>query len=112
MTSRSRKFFDLDCGDSDDPVRLEILDTGEVVFHNFDLEVELAAQELGFAPSDCYVVWYVTRYMVPQGYPPPFPVSQRLYRVDREVRSLDTALMEYATLGDPDSDFYRWDELP
>ena len=54
--SRSSKFYEIDCGD-DEPVVMERRDDGELVFHGWDLETELAAQELGFQPSAAFVVW-------------------------------------------------------
>jgi len=50
------KLFEIDCGD-DEPVVMERRDDGELIFHGWDLETELAAQELGFQPSLCYDVW-------------------------------------------------------
>ena len=49
-------FYELDCGD-DEPVVMERTADGELVFHGWDLETELAAQELGFQPSACFIVW-------------------------------------------------------
>jgi len=56
----SSKFFEIDCGD-DDPVVMERRDDGELVFHGWDLETELAAQELGFGRSLCYDIWEAKR---------------------------------------------------
>jgi len=66
----SSKFFEIDCGD-DEPAVLEIVKPAKIAtadgwrthywepvqlrWHNWDLETELAAQELGFFPSRCYV---------------------------------------------------------
>jgi len=58
--SRSSTFFEIDCGD-DEPVVMERRDDGELVFHGWDLETELAAQELGFQPSAAFVVWDAKR---------------------------------------------------
>ncbi len=49
------KFVELDC-DQEEPVIIEN-DEGEIIFHNFDLEAELAAHELGFTPSLCWFLW-------------------------------------------------------
>ena len=54
------KFFEIDCGD-DEPVVMERRDDGELIFHGWDLETELAAQELGFQPSAAFVVWDAAR---------------------------------------------------
>jgi len=59
-TLMSSKFFEIDCGD-DEPVVMERCDDGELVFHGWDIETELAAQELGFQPSACFVVWDAKR---------------------------------------------------
>jgi len=56
----SSKFFEIDCGD-DEPVVMERRDDGELVFYGWDLETELAAQELGFEPSAAFVVWDAQR---------------------------------------------------
>ena len=56
----SSKFFEIDCGD-DEPVVMERRDDGELVFYGWDLETELAAQELGFQPSAAFVVWDAKR---------------------------------------------------
>jgi len=56
----SSKFFEIDCGD-DEPVVMERRDDGELVFYGWDLETELAAQELGFQPSAAFVVWEAKR---------------------------------------------------
>jgi hypothetical protein len=50
------KFFELDCG-QEEPVTIERTAEGEFFFHNFDLDAELAAQELGFEPSLCWFLW-------------------------------------------------------
>ena len=49
-------FAELSCGDGD-LVRLERTETGEYIFHDFELDFELAAQELGFKPSLCWFLW-------------------------------------------------------
>jgi len=56
----SSKFFEIDCGD-DEPVVMERCDDGDLVFHGWDIETELAAQELGFKPSAAFVVWDAKR---------------------------------------------------
>jgi ankyrin repeat protein len=53
MTS---KFFELDCGE-DEPVVMERREDGELIFHGWDRNAELAAIELGFEPSTCFLVW-------------------------------------------------------
>ena len=58
--SRSSTFFEIDCGD-DESVVMERRDDGDLVFHGWDIETELAAQELGFQPSACLVVWDAQR---------------------------------------------------
>jgi len=73
----SSKFFEIDCGD-DEPVVLEIVKPAKMVtadnwrthcwkpaqlrWHNWDLDTELAAQELGFPPSRCYVVHLILNH--------------------------------------------------
>jgi len=56
----SSTFYEIDCGD-DEPVVMERRGDGELVFHGWDLETELAAQELGFQPSAAFVVWDAKR---------------------------------------------------
>jgi len=56
----SSTFYEIDCG-NDEPVVMERRDDGELVFHGWDLETELAAQELGFQPSACFMVWEAKR---------------------------------------------------
>jgi len=56
----SSTFYEIDCGD-DEPVVMERRDDGDLVFHGWDLETELAAQELGFQPSAAFVVWEAQR---------------------------------------------------
>jgi ankyrin repeat protein len=51
----TRTFYELDCGD-EEPAVIEITDTGELVFHNWDLEAEQAAIELGFEASTCFII--------------------------------------------------------
>ena len=53
-------FYEIDCGD-EEPVVMERRDDGDLVFHGWDLETELAAQELGFQPSAAFVVWDAKR---------------------------------------------------
>ena len=45
-------FFDMNCGG--ETVTIEKTDDGDVIFHGWDEETELAAIELGFEPSDCF----------------------------------------------------------
>ena len=49
-------FAELDCGDGE-VVQIERTPEGEYRFHGFELDVELAAQELGFKPSLCWFLW-------------------------------------------------------
>jgi ankyrin repeat protein len=51
----AKTIFDLDCG-QEEPVVLEMFSDGSWLFHGYDEEAELAAQELGFAPSICYAI--------------------------------------------------------
>jgi len=53
-------FYEIDCGD-DEPVVMERRDDGELIFHGWDLETELAAQELGFQPSAVFFIWDAAR---------------------------------------------------
>jgi len=48
-------FLDMDCGG--ETVTIERTDNGDIIFHGWDEETELAAIELGFKPSACWVVW-------------------------------------------------------
>ena len=48
-------FFKMDCGG--EAVTLERTNNGDIIFHGWDEETELAAIELGFEPSACLVVW-------------------------------------------------------
>jgi len=48
-------FFELDCGG--EAVTLEKTDDGDIIFHGWDEETELAAIELGFEPSTCLMLW-------------------------------------------------------
>jgi len=48
-------FFKLDCGG--ETVTIEKTDDGDFIFHGWDEETELAAIELGFEPSACWIVW-------------------------------------------------------
>jgi len=48
-------FFDMDCGG--ETVTIERTDNGDIIFHGWDEETELAAIELGFEPSDCFSLW-------------------------------------------------------
>jgi len=50
-----RDCFELEC--NGELVTLEYTAAGELLFHGWDLELELAAIELGFAPTVCYWVW-------------------------------------------------------
>jgi len=50
------KFFEVDCG-SAEPVVIELHPRGWIEFHNFDLDTELAAVELGFQPSNCLLLY-------------------------------------------------------
>jgi len=54
------KFCELDCGG--EQVTLERTDDGDIIFHNWDEETELAAVELGFEPSACLIVWNAINY--------------------------------------------------
>ena len=47
--------FEMDCGG--EAVTLEKTDDGNIIFHGWDEETELAAIELGFEPSACWIVW-------------------------------------------------------
>jgi len=49
-------FAELDCGEGE-VVRLERTEQGKYIFHDFDIETELAAHELGFKPSLCWFLW-------------------------------------------------------
>jgi len=48
-------FFDMDGGG--ETVTIEKTDNGDFIFHGWDEETELAAIELGFEPSACWIVW-------------------------------------------------------
>jgi len=48
-------FFDMDCGG--ETVTIERTDNGDIIFHGWDEETELAAIELGFEPRPCWIVW-------------------------------------------------------
>jgi len=48
-------FFNIDCGG--ETVTLEKTDDGDIIFHGWDEETELAAIELGFEPSACLMLW-------------------------------------------------------
>ena len=48
-------FLDMDCGG--ETVTIEKTDNGDIIFHGWDEETELAAIELGFETSDCWIVW-------------------------------------------------------
>jgi hypothetical protein len=54
------KFYEIECGRGEPPMVMEVLSyrPGDVVFHDedYDHEAELAAQELGFEPSVCFIV--------------------------------------------------------
>jgi len=50
-----RAFFDMDCGG--ETVTIEKTDDGDIIFHGWDEETELAAIELGFKPSACWIIW-------------------------------------------------------
>ena len=56
----NRKFFEIDCGDAE-PVVMERRDDGEIIFHDWDEETDLAAVELGFQPSVCLIVAQAVR---------------------------------------------------
>ncbi len=49
------EFFELD--NDGEVARMEITETGEIFFHDFDPEAEEAAEELGFEPGVAYRVW-------------------------------------------------------
>jgi len=49
-------FAELNCGEGE-VVRLERTADGKYIFHDFDIETELAAHELGFKPSLCWFLW-------------------------------------------------------
>ncbi len=53
-------FFELECGE-DEPVVMEVVAPGEIILHGWDEEAELAAQELGFEPSACFIIWDAAR---------------------------------------------------
>jgi len=99
--SRSSTFFEIDCGD-DESVVMERRDDGDLVFHGWDIETELAAQELGFQPSACLVVWD----------------AQRNDRLDEELRAQvlegHTAVVELLLAAGADVDAknnYGWTAL-
>jgi len=48
-------FFDIDC--SGDTVTIEKTNNGDLIFHGYDEDAEMAAVELGFEPSPCWIVW-------------------------------------------------------
>jgi len=48
-------FLNIDCGG--ETVTIEKTDDGDVIFHGWDEETEMAAIELGFEPSPCFAVW-------------------------------------------------------
>ena len=48
-------FFDIDCGG--ETVTIEKTDDGDFIFHGWDEETELAAIELGFESSLCWMFW-------------------------------------------------------
>jgi hypothetical protein len=50
-------FFELDC--DDDVIRMEVTEEGEIIFHDFDPEAEEASVELGFEPSEAFMVWKI-----------------------------------------------------
>jgi len=50
------QFFEIECSEGR-VVTIEITDAGDALFHDYDIETELAAQELGFAPDLCYKIW-------------------------------------------------------
>ena len=50
------KFFEVECGAAE-PVVIELNSSGWIEFHNFDLDTELAAVELGFRPSNCLLLY-------------------------------------------------------
>lgn len=75
-------FYELDCCD-ETSVIIEVDDHGEVALHDFDLDAELAAQELGFEPSLCWLVWLATKR----------DVEAELYDVIRD------------SIGDPNLDY-------
>jgi hypothetical protein len=52
----TRDLYYIDC-DQDELVEVERTEVGKLVFHNYDLDAELAAMELGFEPSDCLTLW-------------------------------------------------------
>ena len=47
--------FKMDCGGEN--VTLERTSNGDIIFHGWDEETELAAIELGFEPSTCLMLW-------------------------------------------------------
>ena len=47
--------FEMDCGG--ETVTIEKTDDGDFIFHGYDEDAELAAIELGFEPSPCWIVW-------------------------------------------------------
>jgi len=48
-------FFETECGG--ETVTIEKTDDGDFIFHGYDENAELAAIELGFEPSACWIVW-------------------------------------------------------
>jgi len=48
-------FLNIDCGG--EAVTLERTNNGDIIFHGWDEETELAAIELGFEPSACWIIW-------------------------------------------------------
>jgi len=47
--------FDVD--NNGEIIRVEVSEDGEVYFHDFDPDLEAAAEELGFSPSNAYRLW-------------------------------------------------------
>ena len=59
--------FDVD--NNGEIIRVEVSEGGEVYFHDFDPELEAAAQELGFSPSDAYRFWQAIQHFADVGDP-------------------------------------------
>jgi hypothetical protein len=51
------RFFEIECG-YEEPVVIERTEEDEFVFHNFDYAAEQAAEELGFDPSLCSMLYW------------------------------------------------------
>ncbi len=93
------------------PVVVELTTKGDLVFHNYDLDTDLAAEELGFEPSDTlslYRNWEraVLLYGAPaQQRPIPQEFADQLDRVLPRLRQAATEACESSTYREPSS---RW----